>query len=333
MGTAAKPPDRAELTSTTNSLDSLNNIERAHQRLWTLAFILFVLVSLSLLMLDASSGAAERIFAGVKTTARVLLDQYGTAVALSVIILLICAYFYEKLGIVREQSRQLVGALEANARLLGLRNHQLDTWDQLSHQLITNFNLPRLLELIARTAAEVTESDCSAVMVAENDSPHLRLAAIYERGMQTELARRVACKLIETGKPVDLRPGSAPEDLDRPDLEWQHLVGIAATPLLAPDAIKGALLVGRLKPEEPFPSNVAGVLQSFGSQASIALEKAQLYAESQKQLQRLAKLLGELRSAHERLHAPAAAAERADAAGQQADLHRERSQESTTEPV
>ncbi len=333
MRTAAKPPDREKLTSTTNSIDSLTNIERAHQRLWTLAFLLFVLVSLSLLMLDATSGAAERILTGVKTTARVLLSRYGTALALSVIVLLICAYFYEKLVVVRERNRQLVRALEANARLLALRNHQLDTWDQLSHQLITNFNLPRLLELIASTAADVTESDCSAVMLADSDSPHLRLAAIHKRGMETELARRVACKVIETGKPVDLRSGSAPEDLDRPDMEWQDIVGIAATPLLAPDAIKGALLVGRLKPAAPFPGNVTGVLASFGSQASIALEKAQLYAEGQKQLQRLGKLLAELRSAHDRLQAQPPSIERAEATTQGADPTRPRAKQRTPQPV
>jgi hypothetical protein len=305
----SKPADTKERTKTSNSLDSLSKIEKTEQRLWILAFVLFVLVSLSLLTIDAAFRTADRLLFGIKDVAQHVLNEYGTTVALFAIVVLACAYLYEKLLMVREQNRGLVRALDANARLLALRSHQLDTWDQLSHQLITNFNLPRLLELIARTAADVTESDCAAVILSDKGSPHLRLAAIHRRGMETELARKVAAKVIATGEPMDLRLGSVPDDLDRPDLAWEELIGIAATPLFAADTIRGALLVGQLGPEGPFPDNVTEVLASFGSQASIALEKAHLYAENQKQLQRLGGLLDELRGAHDRRQASAATSE------------------------
>jgi GAF domain-containing protein len=46
------------------------------------------------------------------------------------------------------------------------------------------------------------------------------------------------------------------------------------------------------------------VLGSFAQQASIALEKAHLYAENQRQLERLNRLLDELRSAQHQLAGP-----------------------------
>lgn len=306
MHRTGKPADAKEHTRAGKSLDSLSKIEKTEQRLWILAFVLFVLVSLSLLTIDAAFRAADRLLFGTNDAARHVLSGYGTTLALFAVVVLACAYLYERLLMVRDRNRGLVRALDANAKLLALRSCQLDTWDQLSHQLITKFNLPRLLELIARTAADVTESDCAAVIVSDKDDPHLRLAAIHRRGMGTELARRVAAKVIATGEPMDLRVGSVPDDLDRPDMEWEELIGIAATPLLAADTIRGALLVGQLGPGKPFPDNVIEVLASFGSQASIALEKAHLYAENQKQLQRLGGLLDELRRAHDRLEASGA---------------------------
>ena len=285
-----------------SSLDSLRKIERAEQRLWLLALVLFLLLAVSVLALDTTAATVERAIVGMTDTVKHVLANYATSAALLCVVLLACAYFYESLVILRRRNRELVRALDSSARSLALRNQQLESWNQVSHRLITNFNLPRLLELIVRTAAEVTESDCALVMLAEGGKGHLRLAAIHRRGLQTELARRVAAIVIETGEQVHLQPESLPEELDRPDLAWEDLVSLAAAPLVAANAIRGALLVGRVHPQEPFPDRIVDSLASFASQASIALEKAHLYAQSQRQLDRLGKLLDDLRSAEAQLH-------------------------------
>jgi signal transduction histidine kinase len=282
-------------------MDSLRRIERAEQRLWLLALLLLVLVTTGLLVLDASSVTVERLLSGMTARLADILSSYGASLALLTVVLLVCAYFYEKLAVVRTQNRELVLALDTSAQILAQRNQQLDTWSQLSHSLITNFNLPRLLDLIVRTAAEVTQSDCAAVMLKEERSAHLRVAAIHQRGLQMELARRVAAMTINTGEHIYLRPNALPEELDRPDLAWEDLVSLAAAPLVAADTVVGALLVGRLAPQEPFSSQIIEGLDSFASQASIALEKARLYAENQKQLDRLGKLLQDLRSTQSQL--------------------------------
>jgi len=283
------------------SLEKLGRIERAEKRLWFLALGLFLLLAVSLSLMDTTTVFQERIGRGWTTQAVSLLKDYGLSGALLIVAWLICAYFYEKLVSVRKQNRELVQALESVARTLSKRNQQLDTWSQLSHALITNFNLPRLLELIARTAAEVTESDCAAVILAERGARHLRLAAIHERGLQIELAERVAAIVIRTGHAICVSPDAPPEEIDRPDLPWDDLISLSAEPLVSSEKTVGALLVGRLHPRDPFPHHVLDTLDSFANQASIALEKAHLYAENQKQLDRLGRLLDDLHTTQAQL--------------------------------
>ncbi|UCC69248.1 MAG: GAF domain-containing protein [Armatimonadota bacterium] len=297
-----RQPDRTRRAAPPGTtMDSLRRIERAQQRLWLLALLLLLLVTLALFVLDATSVTVERLLSGMTARLAGLLDSYGASAALLGVVFLVCAYFYEKLVMVRNQNRELVRALDTSAHILAQRNQQLDTWSQLSHSLITEFNLPRLLDLIVHTAAEVTQSDCAAVMLTEDRSPHLRLAAVHQGGLQMELTRRAAAMTIDTGKQVYLSPEDLPQELDRPDLAWENLASLAAAPLVAADNVVGALLVGRLRPHQPFSRQIVEALDSFANQASIALEKAHRYAENQKQLDRLATLLEDLRATQSQL--------------------------------
>ncbi len=291
-----------------SSLEQLRRIERTEQRLWVLALLLFLLVAVSLLLLDITSEPARYFLVGLSRRFVEFLDNAETSFALLLMVLLACAYFYEKLAQLRGENRALVSALEANAQTLAQRNRQLATWAQVSHSLITRFNLPRLLDLIVRTAAEVTESDCAAVMLSESAARGLRVAAIHNRGLQTELARRVAAAVVATGEAVLLRADALPEQFNRPDLPLEPLSALAAAPLVNRGTRVGALLVGRTAPQPPFADRIGEALSSFANQASIALEKANLYAENQRQLDRLGRLLTELRAAEARAGAPTNAA-------------------------
>lgn len=293
------------VTARGTALDRLHGIERAEQRLWVLALLIFLLLAISLFLLDASSTAAQFFISGVTRRFVEIVSSAETSLALMLVVLLICAYFYEKLGQLRRENRELISALDSSAVTLSEQHRQLETWAQLSHTLITNFNLPRLLDLIVRTAADVTRSDCAAVMLVEPGSRSMRLAAIRERGLQNELARRVAARVIESGHPLYLQPAALPEEFDRPELAWGGLTGLAAAPLVTGGQRVGALLVGRLQPREPFSESVIQTLRSFANQASIALEKAELYAENQRQLDRLGKLLEELRQTQAQIPAGA----------------------------
>ncbi len=324
-----KPPGPPATSE--SSTECLRYIEKTQRRLWALVLILFALMGVGIFVMYAAFTAGEQftydIAAGeqlnpdIAGSTNLLVSYFAVGFTFPVTVVLCCLYLREKLAQIQNRSRELVDALEANARILGIRNSQLDTWEMLSHQSITELNLPQLLDLIVKTASKVTESDCAAAIVAEPGSPHLRVAAIHRRGMQTELARRVASTVIATGMPMHLTPARIPPELDRPDLTWDGVAALAAWPLMTPEGASrmtvaniedapiqedgviqghrkatGCLLVGRLDPAEPYQPSALTVLGSFANQASAALEKARLYADSQRQLQRLSQLLDQLRS-------------------------------------
>lgn len=278
------------------TLERFQRIQRAERSLWLLALLLFVLLAVSLFLIDAGSIALESRPSGLPYRVIDLLSHLEVSAALLLVVGLICGYFYEKLAALRRDNRALVEQIESNARLLELRNRQLETWHLVSHDPVTSFNLPRLLELVAHTAADMTESDCAAVVLVEAEHQSLRLMAVHQRGLEIELARRVAATAIRGRRSFAFHPGNAPPDLTRPDLPWEDLAAIAAAPLISQQKAVGVLLIGRLQPGEPFSEEVVNGLDSFAGQAAVALEKANLYADNQRKLQQLSQVVHELQA-------------------------------------
>ena len=278
------------------TLERFQRIQRTERNLWLLALLLFVLLAVSLFLIDAGSIALDSRYRGLPHHVIELLGKYEVSAALLLVVGLICGYFYEKLAALRRGNRALIETVESNARLLELRNRQLETWHLVSHDPVTNFNLPRLLELVAHTAADMTESDCAAVVLVESEHNSLRLMAVHQRGLEIELARRVAATAIRARRALAFHPGNLPPELDRPDLPWEGLAAIAAAPLISQQKAVGVLLIGRLQPGEPFSQEIMDSLDSFASQAAVALEKANLYAENQRKLQQLSRVVHELQA-------------------------------------
>ncbi len=90
-----------------------------------------------------------------------------TAYCLLVVVLLLTAYIRERFTERWRENRRLVDELTHKERALKKKDAQLTTWGELSHALIANFDLPRLLELIVSTAMEVTGADRGSVMLLD----------------------------------------------------------------------------------------------------------------------------------------------------------------------
>ena len=278
------------------TLERFRRIQRTERNLWLLALLLFVLLAVSLFLIDAGTLSLDARNSGLPYHFVELLGNYEVSVALILVVGLICGYFYEKLAALRRDNRSLIETVESNARLLELRNRQLETWHRVSHDPVTNFNLPRLLELVAHTAADMTESDCAAVVLLESEHKSLRLMAVHERGLETELARRLAATAIRARQVLAFHAGDMPAEFNRPDLPWEGLTAIAAAPLISQQKAVGVLMIGRLQSEEPYSQEIVNGLDSFASQAAVALEKANLYAENQRKLQHLSRVVHELQA-------------------------------------
>ena len=200
----------------------------------------------------------------------------------------------------RGMSRATFEELTTKERARKKKDAQLTTWGELSHALIANFDLPRLLDLIVTTAMEVTNADRGSVMLLDEVEAVLTIKAA--KGIDEELIASTRLKLGEgiagrvalSGKPLLLRRGE-----DRPALRAlrqreAEISSAISVPLSIEDRIVGTLNVNESKRATEFGEEDLRALTLFANQAALALEKAQLYRDSQRQLEKLLAVLDEL---------------------------------------
>jgi len=106
-------------------------------------------------------------------------------------VLLVTAYIRERLHSHWLENRHLIEELTQKERSLKKKDAQLSTWGELSHALIANFDLPRLLDLIVTTAMEVTDAERGSVMLLDTEENVLTIKAA--KGMDEEWSERPAC--------------------------------------------------------------------------------------------------------------------------------------------
>jgi len=289
--------------------DPLTQVERTEERLWLLALLLIFLLSVGLFLLSAAQdmasypGSATADF--VAPLAAVLGSDVTTSFLL-VMVLLICAYFRERLIARRIENRRLVESLCAANVALERRSHQLATWGELSHALIANYDLPSLLDLIVATAIEVTQSEKSSVMLLDEERKELHIAAA--RGLSEEvitntrirMGQGIAGWVAQKGEPL-LLTRSNPDSRLRERLRREEIASAISVPLRVEAIVVGTLNVSESHRLQEFGQEDLRSLSVFANQAALALEKAHLYQQSEAQLEKMLRLLGELQSTQQQL--------------------------------
>jgi len=274
-------------------------VERQEERLWlTVLFILFLLsISIFLIMAaDETKGAIPQV---AEPLAEVLGNSV-TAYCLLVVVLLLTGYIRERFTERWRENRRLVGELTRKERALKKKDAQLTTWGELSHALIANFDLPRLLDLIVSTAMEVTAADRGSVMLLDDVESVLTIKAA--KGISEEIVANTRVKLGEgisgrvalTGKPLLLRRKQDATTLRPLRMREEEISSAISVPLRLEDHIVGTLNVNESNRAMEFKEEDLRALTLFADQAALALEKAQLYRDSQRQLEKLLSVLDEL---------------------------------------
>ncbi|NIM07348.1 MAG: GAF domain-containing protein [Armatimonadetes bacterium] len=288
-------------------LDPLTEGERTEERLWLLALLLIFLLAVGLFLLSAAQDMTTSTVASEFAAPLVaVLGNDVTTSLLLVMVLLICAYFRERLVDRREEKRRLVESLCAANESLQRRTHQLATWGELSHALIANFDLPSLLDLIVTTAIEVTQAENGSVMLLDDERKALHIAAA--QGLSKEVVEQTSIPMGEgiagwvakRGEPL-LLAHSNPDPRIRERLQREDIFSAISVPLRVDAAVVGTLNVSESSRDKEFNHDDLRALSIFANQAALALEKAHLYRESQAQLEKMLRLLGELQSAQQQL--------------------------------
>ncbi len=279
--------------------DPFKQAQLRDERLWLLALLIIFLLAVSLFLITATGDSVHGVPQFVAPLTMVLGSDITTCFLL-VMVLLIVAYIRERLSAHWAQNRRLIQELTRKERALQKKDEQLTTWGELSHALIANFDLPRLLDLIVTTAIEVTDADRGSVMLLDDDQQVLTIKAA--KGIRKELIASTRLKLGEgisgrvalTGKPLLLSPANGHADLD-PDRQREDEISSAiSVPLRIEDRVVGTLNVNESSRPTEFTSDDLSALAIFADQAALALEKAQLYRDSQQQLEKLLSVLDEL---------------------------------------
>jgi signal transduction histidine kinase len=279
--------------------DPFRAVEIQEERLWLLALLIIFLLAVSLFLITATEDARGSVPALAAPLISVLGSDITTCFLL-VMVLLITAYIRERLAERWRENRRLIDELTRKERALKKKDAQLTTWGELSHALIANFDLPRLLDLIVTTAIEVTGADRGSVMLLEESEGTLSIKAA--KGMEADVSESTRIRLGEgiagrvalTGQPLLLRRGEARPVLRPLRRREEEISSAISVPLRIEDRIVGTLNVNESKRASEFSEEDVRALTLFADQAALALEKAQLYRDSQRQLEKLLSVLDEL---------------------------------------
>ena len=278
--------------------DPFRESEIQEERLWLLALLIIFLLAVSLFLLTATEDARGHMPALAAPLITVLGSDITTCFLL-VMVLLITAYIRERLAERWRENRRLIEKLTRKERALEKKDAQLTTWGELSHALIANFDLPRLLDLIVTTAIEVTAADRGSVMLIDESESTLSIKA--SKGVDPEhvgdkirLGEGIAGRVALTGQPVLLRRGEHQPALRALRRRENEISSAISVPLRVEDQIVGTLNVNESKRASEFSDEDLRALTLFADQAALALEKAQLYRDSQRQLEKLLSVLDEL---------------------------------------
>ena len=291
--------ERARIRRAEIAADPYKRVQLQEERLWLLALLIIFLLAVSLFLITATEDAGS----SVPEIALPLLYVLGSDITtcfLLVMVLLISAYIRERLHDQWQQNAKLIGELTQKERSLKKKDAQLTTWAELSHALITNFDLPRLLDLIVTTAIEVTDADRGSVMLLDESQGVLTINAakgIDEDVVQStrvRLGEGIAGRVALTGKPLLLRRREEEPSLRALRQRDEQISSAIAVPLRIEDRIVGTLNVNESHRMKEFGQEDVRALKLFADQAALALEKAQLYRDSQRQLEKLLSVLDEL---------------------------------------
>jgi len=279
--------------------DPFRRTELQEEGLWLLALLIIFLLAVSLFLITAAD-YSTREMPGVAAPLVLVLGSDVTTCFLLVMVLLITAYIRERLAERWRENRRLIDELTRKERALKKKDAQLSTWGELSHALIANFDLPRLLDLIVTTAMEVTSADRGSVMLLDESEGTLTIKAA--KGISEEVINSTKVKLGEgiagrvalTGKPLLLRRGDRNPPLEPLRQREEEISSAISVPLTIEDHIVGTLNVSESNRATEFSEDDLRSLTLFANQAALALEKAQLYRDSQRQLEKLLSVLDEL---------------------------------------
>ncbi|HET7024336.1 MAG TPA: ATP-binding protein [Gemmatimonadales bacterium] len=182
------------------------------------------------------------------------------------------------------------------------RNRELESFRHLSQVLLSGRPLPELFHEVARLAAELLEAEASGIGLVAEEGRFLRILA--GTGLMAHAIDRLlpvdgslAGWVVSHDRPLttnDMRHD--PRNFDLPDTP-EALTSAVMTPLRSGGLVIGVVMVMNRRGGESFREDDLYLLQALADQATLGLDRANVFEESQRNAAALTEKNRELRHA------------------------------------
>ena len=216
-------------------------------------------------------------------------------------------------AVIAIENVRLLDTLRLRTDDLGRSVEELRALGEVSQAVNSTLDLETVLSTIVTKAAQLSGTEAGAIYVFDDMQREFHLRATY--GMDQELIEALThqrigldepnvVQALAQGEPVqvaDLREGapSAASEVIQV-IQRAGFRALLVAPLLRGEDVVGMLVVRRKTPGA-FPQNTVDLIKTFAAQSVLAIQNARLFDSVETRTRELAKSLGDLRTAQDRL--------------------------------
>jgi PAS domain S-box-containing protein len=207
---------------------------------------------------------------------------------------------------------ELEARVEQRTAELTRANEQLAALYKLGQIITAPLRLDVVLDMIARSTAQLLETDASVILLLDEAGETLAIKGAYGisehvvKETRDRIGESIAGRVAQTGQPIIANDLPNDPRFYNPAAAQEGLLACASVPLVVGEKIIGTLDVHSKVNRHAFTEAHIQILKMLASQAAIAIENARLYEEvelARAELEaRVRRRTAELVAANEQLH-------------------------------
>lgn len=279
--------------------DSLLLIERRNSQLWWLAITVIIVLTITVTAVDTYPMLGN---GSLKINLDNISNVNGVTVRLSLIlaVLLICTYFRECARSLLKLNRRLVTELQEQRQAMERKNLELSRMKQLSEVLMTRQDLKSALDVALQMATEVVGADTASIMLIDEETQELMIVAA--KGLRDDVLRETRIKIGEglaglvaqEGEPQILNSDDLDERLKPLAHRTSTVTSAVIMPIKVEDRVRGVINVTNRRDGDRYNRDDLNTIATLSQQASLVIQKIELYESLEQQVARLSQALVEL---------------------------------------